>query len=155
MQVATDTGTPQRDDTASGRDDGSPDRAVAVVAAGGDAYRISVRGHTLLVDQPVDAGGDDRGPTPTDLFVAALAGCVAFYAGRYLARHGMATDSLRVSADYDMATDRPARVAAVRLRLAVPEDLAQQRRPALLAVATHCTVHNSLADPPTVDIQLD
>jgi uncharacterized OsmC-like protein len=155
MCVASDTGTRRRTETASGRDDRRQDGAVTVVAAGGDAYRITVRGHTLLVDQPADAGGDNRGPTPTDLFVAALAGCVAFYAGRYLARHGVATGSLRVSAEYDMAADRPARIAAVRVRLAVPDDLAQHRRPALLAVATHCTVHNSLTDPPAVDIQLD
>lgn len=155
MRVASDTGTRRQDGTASSRDDGRQYGAVAVVAAGGDAYRITVRGHSILVDQPIDAGGDDRGPTPTELLVAALAGCVAFYAGRYLARHGVETDSLRVSADYDMATDRPARVAAVRLRLTVPEDLAQHRGAALLAVATHCTVHNSLADPPAVDIQLD
>jgi putative redox protein len=155
MRVASDTGTRQEAETAPGRDDGRQDEAVAVVGAGGDAYRITVRGHTLLVDQPIDAGGDDRGPTPTDLFVAALAGCVAFYAGRYLARHCVATDRLRVSAEYDMATDRPARIAAVRIRLAAPEDLAEQRRSALLAVATHCTVHNSFTDPPAVDIQLD
>lgn len=63
--------------------DGTSDAAptVAVVPAGGDAYRLAIRGHTVLVDQPTDAGGDDRGPTPTELLVAALAGCVAFDAG--------------------------------------------------------------------------
>ena len=128
--------------------------AVSVEPAGGDAYRISVRGHTVLVDQPTDAGGDDRGPTPTELLVAALAGCVAHYAGRYLTRHGLPTDTLRVTADYDMATDRPARVVAIRLRLAVPDDLPEHRLKPLLAVVSRCTVHNTLADPPVVDIQL-
>jgi uncharacterized OsmC-like protein len=127
---------------------------VAVEPAGGDAYRISVRGHSILVDQPIDAGGEDRGPTPTELLVAALAGCVAFYAGRYLARHGLPTDTLRVDADYDMAADRPARVAAIRIRLRVPEELPMDRLQPLLAVVSHCTVHNTLADPPAVDIQL-
>jgi uncharacterized OsmC-like protein len=150
---APDTDTRHAFGTASGRNEGERDAAVTVDAVGGDAYRIEMRGHTLLVDQPV-AGGDDRGPTPTELFVAALAACVAFYAGRYLSRHGMANDGLRVSTDYDMATDRPARVVAVRVRLVVPDGLPDHRRSALLAVATHCTVHNSLADPPMVDIRL-
>ena len=55
---------------------------------GGDRFAVSVRGHELLVDQPVDAGGEDTAPTPTELLVAALACCVAFYARRYLRRHG-------------------------------------------------------------------
>ena len=140
--------------TEDDREDGTFEAAVAVLPVSGDAYRITVRGHTILVDQPTDSGGDDRGPTPTELLVAALAGCVAFYAGRYLARHGIATDTMQVAADYDMATDRPARVAAIRLDLQVPEDLPEHRRQALLAVASHCTVHNTLADPPDVNIRL-
>jgi uncharacterized OsmC-like protein len=155
MRSRSDPDARREDAPASSRDNGGRDGAVAVTAAGGDAYRITVRGHTLLVDQPTDAGGNDHGPTPTELFVAALAGCVAFYAGRYLARHGATSDGLRVSAEYDMATDRPARVAAIRIRLTVPPDLASHRRSALRAVVTHCTVHNSLADPPSVDIELD
>ncbi|MET8897007.1 OsmC family protein [Streptomyces albogriseolus] len=48
-----------------------------------DAYTVDVRGHRLRVDQPLDAGGTDTAPTPTELFAASLATCVAFYAGRY------------------------------------------------------------------------
>ena len=53
----------------------------------GDRFAIDVRGHTLLVDQPAEAGGTDTAPTPTELFIAGLASCVAFYARRYAARH--------------------------------------------------------------------
>jgi len=54
----------------------------------GEAYEVTVRGHRLVVDQPADAGGQDSAPTPTELFLASLATCVAFYAGRFLTRHG-------------------------------------------------------------------
>ncbi|MFJ1708407.1 OsmC family protein [Kitasatospora sp. NPDC088346] len=43
-----------------------------------DRYEIAARGHRLVVDQPVEAGGQDTGPTPTELFAASLASCVAF-----------------------------------------------------------------------------
>ena len=52
----------------------------------GEAYEVMVRGHRVLVDQSGDHGGTDDGPTPTELFVASLAACVAFCAGRYLTR---------------------------------------------------------------------
>lgn len=120
----------------------------------GEAYEVAVRGHRVLVDQPADAGGADNAPTPTELFVASLATCVAFYAGRYLTRHGFSRDGLGVSVDFDMADDRPARVAVVRLTVRVPDDLPAERRPALQAVVSHCTVHNSLTTPPDVTIGL-
>lgn len=124
-----------------------------VTPAGGEAYAVAVRSHALMVDQPAGAGGDDTACTPTELFVASLASCVAFYAGRFLTRHGAGRTGLRVVAEYTMAADRPARVAAIRLGLSVPEGLPAAGRPALLAVARHCTVHNTLTRPP--DIQVD
>lgn len=127
---------------------------VDVRFAAGESYEFGVRGHRLLVDQPSDAGGDDEAPTPTELFVASLATCVAFYAGRYLTRHGLSRDGLGVSVRFRMADDRPARVADIQLSLRLPEGFPEARRPALLAVASHCTVHNTLASPPTVTIDV-
>ncbi|MFI6994999.1 OsmC family protein [Nonomuraea wenchangensis] len=129
-----------------------PER-VEVAHAGGESYLITVRGHTLVTGQPEQGGGDDAGATPTELFVASLASCVAYYAGRFLSRHGASREGLRVSAEFGLATDRPARVAAVRLRVAAP-GLPAERRPAFLAVISRCTVHNSLRRPPEVVIEL-
>jgi uncharacterized OsmC-like protein len=120
-----------------------------------EAYEIRVRGHRIRVDQPATLGGADSAPTPTELFVGSLAACVAFYAGRYLARHGLSRVGLAVTTDFDLATDRPARVAAIRLAVRVPDGFPPERRNALLAVASHCTVHNSLTSPPEVTVTLD
>jgi putative redox protein len=120
----------------------------------GEAYEVRVRGHRLVVDQPAEAGGQDSAPTPTELFVASLASCVAFYAGRFLTRHGYSREGLALSARYEMASDRPARVSNIRLLLRVPAGLPPERWAALRAVASHCTVHNSLASPPPVTIDL-
>ena len=128
--------------------------AARVRPAGGEAYEITIRDHQVLVDQPREAGGEDAGPTPTELFVTSLAACVAYYAGQYLTRHGVSREGLEVGAEFEMAADRPARVAAVRLTVRVPDGLPRERWPALRAVASHCTVHNSLVLSPQVDITL-
>jgi putative redox protein len=119
----------------------------------GDRFAIEIRSHTITVDQPLDAGGADTAPTPTELFIAGLASCVAFYARRYLARHDIATDGLRVSADFDIG-GQPTRVTRIRVLITPPHDLPAQRRDAFLAVASHCTVHNTLSNPAPVDIRL-
>lgn len=119
----------------------------------GDRFAIDVRGHTILVDQPVEAGGADTAPTPTELFIAGLASCVAFYARRYLARHGLSDDGLVVSLSYDIG-GRPNRVTRIGIQITPPTDLPPDRHDAFLAVASHCTVHNTLTAPPQVEIAL-
>ncbi|MFR0355670.1 OsmC family protein [Streptomyces sediminimaris] len=120
-----------------------------------DTYTVDVRGHRVQVDQPAELGGTDTAPTPTELFAVSLATCVAFYAGRYLHRHGLSRAGLRVRTGFTMSSDRPARVASVRLVVVPPPGLSEQRRAALLAVASHCTVHNTLHQPPEIDIELE
>ncbi len=119
----------------------------------GDRFDIVIRDHTVTTDQPEVAGGDDTGPTPTELFVGSIASCVAFYARRYLARHHIDAEGLSVEASYELDT-KPARVAGIEINLQVPPGLSQARREALLAVAGHCTVHNSITIPPTITLGL-
>lgn len=119
----------------------------------GDRFAIDVRGHTLLVDQPTDAGGSDTAPTPTELFMAGLASCVAFYARRYLARHHIDPAGLTVSASYEIG-GRPTRVHGMKIVVTPPVGLPADRRDAFLAVASHCTVHNTLTQPADVEIAL-
>jgi uncharacterized OsmC-like protein len=127
---------------------------VTVRHVDGDAYAIAVRGHGMLTDQAVADGGKDAAATPTELLVASLASCVAFYTGRYLVRHGLDRAGLAVTAEFAMAAGRPARVGAVRLRITVPGGVPPQRTDALLGVASHCTVHNTLRQQPDVSIEL-
>ena len=61
---------------------------ITVQGISGYSYRVTMGEHDVIVDQPREEGGDDRGPTPTDLFVAGLASCAAYYAGKFLARRG-------------------------------------------------------------------
>ena len=132
----------------------APAGQVEVSYLGGESYAIATRGHMLLTDQPAAAGGADTAMTPTELLIASLSSCVAFYAGRYLARHGLNRDGLHVTATFTAATDRPARVAAVRLAIRVPGGIPPSRQAALLAVASHCTVHNTLRQAPDIAIEL-
>jgi len=120
--------------------------------ASGDQFLIGVRGHDPIVDQPRDAGGDDAGPTPTELFVASLAACVGFYAERFLKRHGLAIEGLLVRASFAMSEDRPARVTSIDLSVVPPVGFPVERRAALAAVISLCTVHNSIRLEPVVSM---
>jgi putative redox protein len=122
--------------------------------AGGDRFSLDIRGHRFLVDQPVDEGGEDFGPTPTELFVAGLATCVGFYAERFLRRHGLPAHDVHVRTNFEFAMGRPARVGSVDIQVLVPAGLTAKQMEALNAVIDHCTVHNSLRQPPEIRILL-
>ena len=127
--------------------------SVTVAHDGGDRFSIGIRDHVIRVDQPESDGGTDTAPTPTELFVASLASCVAFYARRYLQRHDLAEDGLTVSAEAEFGA-KPSRVAAITVALTLPDGIPEDKHAALLGVASHCTVHNTLENPPKVSIEL-
>jgi uncharacterized OsmC-like protein len=116
-------------------------------------FRVDVRGHQLLVDQPRRDGGE-AGPSPTELFVSSLAACVGHYAAGFLRRHGLADDGLRVECDWTMLAAQPARVGRIRLSVAPPAPVPGELRAGLLEAMEHCTVHNTLRRPPPVTVTL-
>lgn len=118
----------------------------------GDRLRIEVRGHEFFADQPVEDGGDDTAPTPTELFLSSLAACVTFYAERFLRRHELPAAGLSVACDYSWA-ENPHRVGAIELKVTAP-DMSAAKRAAFQRVIEHCTVHNTLEHPPLVLIRV-
>lgn len=119
----------------------------------GDLFAIDIRGHRIFVDQPVSDGGLDTAPTPSELFVAGLASCVAFYARRFLARHDLSAEGLSVSTQFEIG-GRPAKITDITVHITPPPSLPEERRAAFLAVASHCTVHNTLTEPSKVNITM-
>ena len=124
---------------------------IEVVRESGVRFTAHVGAHDLVYDQPESAGGTGAGPTPTDAFVASLAGCVAYYATQFLIRHEKSADGLRVVADFAMA-QHPSRVAEIGIEVLVKDELPGTMAAALQAVVEHCTVHNSITQAPHVRI---
>jgi len=126
---------------------------IEVVRESGVRFIAHVGAHEIVYDQPESAGGSGAGPTPTDAFVASLAGCVAHYATGFLIRHEKSADGLRVVADFSMA-QHPSRVAEIGIEVLVDDELPEAMAAALQAVVEHCTVHNSIAQAPEVRIRV-
>jgi uncharacterized OsmC-like protein len=120
---------------------------------GGDRLSVAVRGHSMTVDQRIADGGEDVGPTPTELFVSGLAACVGFYAQRFMRRHALDPAGLVVACDFDFSEGGPARVSQIRVAVTAP-GLPEALHVPFVRVIEHCTVHNSLVRPPTVTIDL-
>ncbi len=118
---------------------------------------VDVRGHRLLVDQPADEGGEDQGMTPVELLVASLGSCIGHFAARFCQRHHLPADGLRVTMAWDYA-EKPHRVGSLTAQVHLPPSVADQLEPAMRErmqkVLEGCTVHNSIAITPRIDVQI-
>lgn len=72
--------------------------ATAEVTNNGETYtsNIQVNQHSLLVDEPIEKGGEDLGPAPGDYLCAALASCKAITLRMYAQRKKWKVDEIKV-----------------------------------------------------------
>ena len=126
---------------------------LTVVHHSGSRFDITAGDHTVITDQPVEDGGADTGMSPVELFVGSLASCVAYFVGRFCARHGIPREGLMVEAEWEMA-EKPHRVRRITLAIQLPHAVTAEQRERLLKVALGCTVHQSIAMPAQVVIEL-
>ncbi len=108
----------------------------------GFRHSVRVRDHQLTVDEPVDEGGEDAGPTPQELLAASLATCTAITIEMYANRKGWDIGDVAVDVDYEPAQrGSPTRFSmAVRL----PKELPDEQRERLMQIAAKCPVHRTL-----------
>jgi putative redox protein len=116
----------------------------------GLAHEIELDGgHTLLADEPPEAGGTDSGPRPTQLLAASLASCVAITVEMYANRKGW--DLGAVEVDVDVAYDGYV-PSSFDVGLKLPSGLSEEQRERLLAIASRCPVHKVLVGDPLVRV---
>jgi putative redox protein len=99
-------------------------------------------GHELIVDEPADRGGSDTGPRPTQLLAASLAGCTAITIEMYADRKGWDVGAMEVTVEMEYEGPVP---SLFNVSLALPEQLDDEQRRRLLAIAARCPVHRVIA----------
>lgn len=127
---------------------------LSVAYQGGSRYDIIGARHRVVTDQPADEGGNDAGMSPVELFVGSVASCVGYFVGQFCARHDISRDGLKVEAEWTMV-EGPHRVGQISLAIRLPHRVTAEQKERLLKVAHACTVHQSVAVPARVVIDLN
>jgi putative redox protein len=105
-------------------------------------HTVQVRGHQVMVDEPLDTGGEDAGPDPQELLAASLASCTAITMEMYAARKGWDIGKVEVDVQYTPAERGcPTRFELV---LRLPEELPAEQVERLRVIAAKCPVHRTL-----------
>ncbi|WOD41403.1 OsmC family protein [Nodosilinea sp. E11] len=118
------------------------------VSSQGSRYgqAVTIRQFQLVADEPTHLGGDDQGPTPTELLLAGLGSCKAITIKMYAERKGWPVDRVQVTVASQTVEHRTAIVA----HLTLEGNLADEQRQRLLDIGDRCPVHRLLSG--TTDI---
>jgi putative redox protein len=96
--------------------------------------------HRLITDQLEEHGGEGSGPSPHELFPAALAACVTVTLVQYARTKGWELGDVRVSVDYDHHA-KPRKVETV---IDLGGELTEEQLERLRKVARACPLRRSV-----------
>jgi len=104
------------------------------------AQQLTIGRHQLMSDATLQEGGDDTGPSPHDLYDAALGACKAITVMWYARKKGMAVHDVQTVVTRDDSEERSGtyRLSAT---LQVRGDITDAQLQELEAVAKKCPVH--------------
>ncbi|MBI3594118.1 MAG: OsmC family protein [Nitrospirae bacterium] len=132
----------------------SQEKELMVISPGeGVELEIRYRNHSVIVDQPLDAGGKNRGMTPVELFVGSLGACIGYYAVRFCLRHQLKTEGLQVSIGWAFE-ETPHRIGSITVQVSLPKDWNTDLNQRFQKVLEGCPVHQSIKFEPKILIAL-
>jgi putative redox protein len=115
---------------------------------GATRQTITIGAHTLTADMSVEEGGADAGPSPHDLYDAALGACKALTILWYANKKGIPVGDIQTTIERDASEERHGtyRLAAT---LAIGGELTEAQLHELETVADKCPVHKLMTTATT------
>jgi putative redox protein len=125
--------------------------------------QIDAGPHTFFADEPADSGGDDSGPDPYELLLAALGACTSMTLLLYARRKQWPLEGaeVRLSHRRDYTRDcaecdeKPVQIDQIERHITLRGPLGEDQRARLLEIAQKCPVHRTLTGTIRVNDRLD
>jgi putative redox protein len=126
---------------------------VSVASASPDFLEnITVGGHELQADEPLNAGGRDAAPSPYELLLAALGACKVITLRMYAKRKGWPLLGVQINLSHGKvhAEDSVNCISAgslidqIDVEIKLQGELSSEQHGTLLAIAEKCPIHRTL-----------
>lgn len=115
------------------------------------SFEAICRGHQWKMDTPEKYGGEDQAPTPTEVFISSLGACIGMYIVGYCKNTDMDISDLTIKLDWKIG-DSSKRVEKMDIEINLPKVDITGKKKTILKVAKKCLIHNTLLNPPEINI---
>jgi putative redox protein len=125
---------------------------VAETRTGRFTQGVAAGAHRLVADEPIEVGGDDRGPGPYDYLLAGLGACTSMTLRLYAERKNLPLERVIVRLVHDKihASDcadcetKEGKIDYIERNIEIVGALDAEQRQRLLEIADKCPVHRTL-----------
>ncbi len=123
---------------------------------------INAGGHVLTADEPLDLGGDDKGPNPYELLLSALGACTSMTLRMYADQKQWPLDSVEVLLTHDKvhAEDcatcetKTGKIDKIQREIKLKGALSAEQKERLLQIAERCPVARTLKSEIMIESKL-
>lgn len=137
-------------------------KTVSVSATMENSFQIQVQAgnHSILIDQPKNAGGQDAGPNPLEYFLASVAGCIASIARIVAIQEKINLQGIKIDIDGQMnsagllgkATEDRVGFQQFTVKADIEADMNDGEKQAFLdRVCARCPVHDNIAHTSVIE----
>jgi uncharacterized OsmC-like protein len=125
--------------------------------------QITAGAHTIIADEPKEAGGAAEGPSPYELLLAALGACTAMTLKMYVDRKKLPVTDVEVLLSFDRIhiddcescvkdeQSNNQEIQHISRLIYVTGDVTEEQKERLLYIAGRCPVHITLHSNPHVE----
>jgi putative redox protein len=85
-------------------------------------FNTLVNGHTIIMDAPQRAGGEDNGPIPKPFVLTALSGCTGMDIVALLRKQGLSVDDLSIKVTGELSKQQPMQYIAIHVEYDIKGD---------------------------------
>ena len=117
--------------------------ASAIIGAGQYKTEMRLDSHTLIADEPLDNGGQDLGPSPSDFLRMSLASCTAITLRMYANRKGFDVSQIEVKVRMEDVDNK----TVFHRQVSITGNIDEQQRKRMLHIANVCPIHKILTNP--------
>jgi putative redox protein len=108
-------------------------------------HEIHIGQNSLATDLSPEQGGEGSGPTPHDLYDAALGACKALTVLLYAEHRKIPVEGIEVSVERDASQER-AGIYRLSTQLSLTGNLTASQREELLRIAQKCPIHKLMTE---------
>ena len=113
-------------------------------------------GRSFIADEPSSAGGEDAGPDPYTLLLAALGSCISMTVTLYARRKQWPLERVTVRLQQDRVHSKDCKecqenlegyIHRIERSVSVTGQLSNEQRARLIEIAKKCPIHKTLSSP--------